>query len=231
MMPWSGSGAASGWVFWFLGAAALVIVVLSLLSRTRPRASGGDEAAAILAGRFARSEIDAAEYAWMRAVMSAPERGHRGRLAVVGALVLIVVIALGVFVVGGPSQLIGGTAPGGALGPGAPGFVAGTTAAPRVIRIAATDQLRFAPAVVPITAGETITFQVANVGMQVHEFKVGPAADVAADTPGTPEIADIAMMGVKTLTYTFNGPGPFAFACHAPGHFEAGMIGSILIQP
>ena len=231
MMQWSGWGAASGWA-WFLGAAALVIVALWLLSRIRPRASGGDEAAAILAGRFARNEIDAAEYARMRAVLGAPERSLRGRrLAIVGAAGLVVVVALGLFVSSGPSHPLGDISADGSLGPGVPGFVPGTAVAPRVIRIAATDQLRFAPALIPIAAGETITFQIANVGMQVHEFKVGPAADVAADTPGTPEIADIGMMGVKSLTYTFDGSGPFAFACHAPGHFEAGMIGSITIRP
>lgn len=68
MMQWSGWGAASGWV-WFLGAAALVIVALWLLSRIRPPADGGDEAAAILADRLARGEIDSVEYAGIRAVI------------------------------------------------------------------------------------------------------------------------------------------------------------------
>lgn len=39
------------------------------------------------------------------------------------------------------------------------------------------------------------------------------------------------MMATKSLSYTFDGLGPFAFACHAPGHFEAGMKGTITIQP
>lgn len=39
------------------------------------------------------------------------------------------------------------------------------------------------------------------------------------------------MMQTKSLTYTFAGPGPFAFACHAPGHFEAGMAGTIAVIP
>ena len=69
------------------------------------------------------------------------------------------------------------------------------------------------------------------MGMAVHEFMVGPAADVAADKEGTPEVADIAMMQTKSLTYTFNGAGPFAFACHAPGHYEAGMRGVIVVLP
>ena len=67
--------------------------------------------------------------------------------------------------------------------------------------------------------------------MSVHEFMVGPAADVEADTAGTPEIADIGMMQTKSLTYTFAGTGPFSFACHAPGHYEAGMSGRIVIVP
>jgi uncharacterized cupredoxin-like copper-binding protein len=48
---------------------------------------------------------------------------------------------------------------------------------------------------------------------------------------GTPEVADIAMMQTKSLTHTFTGPGPFAFACHAPGHYEAGMEGTIVVVP
>jgi uncharacterized cupredoxin-like copper-binding protein len=118
---------------------------------------------------------------------------------------------------------------GSAQDPGAPGFVAGTTAAPRVVRIIASGALRFYPDVVTVKQGETITFEVSSMGMLSHEFMVGPAADVAADTTGTPEVADIAMMQTKSLTYTFNGSGPFAFACHAPGHYEAGMRGTIVV--
>lgn len=116
-----------------------------------------------------------------------------------------------------------------AVGPGSSGFVAGTVASPRVVRIVAAGDLRFYPDVVTVQAGETVTFQVTAVGMTVHELMVGPAADVAADRDGTPEVADIGMMQTKTLTYTFAGPGPFAFACHAPGHYEAGMKGTIVV--
>jgi uncharacterized cupredoxin-like copper-binding protein len=123
----------------------------------------------------------------------------------------------------------GSTNVGSAPDPGSAGFVAGTTSAPRVVRIVASGALRFYPDVVTVTQGETITFEVTSMGMQAHEFMVGPAADVAADTAGTPEVADIAMMQTKSLTYTFNGSGPFAFACHAPGHYEAGMRGTIVV--
>ena len=69
------------------------------------------------------------------------------------------------------------------------------------------------------------------MGPTTHEFMVGPAADVAADREGTPEIADIGMMATKSLTHTFTRPGPFAFACHEPGHHEAGMTGTITVLP
>jgi uncharacterized cupredoxin-like copper-binding protein len=133
----------------------------------------------------------------------------------------------------GPGGMMGLGAPnvGSAPDPGSPGFVAGTTAAPRVVRIIASDVLRFFPDVVTVRQGETITFEVTAMGMRTHEFMVGPAADVAADLAGTPEVADIAMMATKPLTYTFSGPGPFAFACHEPGHYEAGMRGVIVVVP
>lgn len=122
------------------------------------------------------------------------------------------------------------SAPSSAPGPGQPGFAAGTTAAPRAVRILALPTDRFEPDTVTVQAGETIDFEVTTVGPATHEFMVGPAADVAADRDGTPEIAGIGMMETKSLTYTFNGAGPFAFACHAPGHYEAGMKGTIVVE-
>lgn len=131
-----------------------------------------------------------------------------------------------------PGSMMGGPPAAGARpGPGAPGFVAGTASAPRIVAIVATPQLRFVPGSIVVKRGETITFQVSTMGPITHEFMVGPAADVAADRPGTPEIADIGMMETRTLTYTFDGPGPYAFACHAPGHYEAGMAGTISLVP
>jgi uncharacterized cupredoxin-like copper-binding protein len=68
------------------------------------------------------------------------------------------------------------------------------------------------------------------VGPLVHEFMVGPADAVARDREGTPEVQAIGMMETKSLTFTFDGAGPYAFACHVPGHYEAGMRGSIVLD-
>jgi len=106
---------------------------------------------------------------------------------------------------------------------------AGTAGSPRVIQIIAGPGYTFTPSTITVQRGETITFAVTTMGPLAHEFMVGPAAAVAADQAGTPEIADIGMMDTKTLTYTFEGSGPYAFACHAPGHYEAGMRGTITV--
>jgi uncharacterized cupredoxin-like copper-binding protein len=113
--------------------------------------------------------------------------------------------------------------------PGDPGFVAGTQATPRVIRVIAGPGYAFSPSSIAVARGETVTFQVTTMGPAVHEFMVGPADAVAADQAGTPEIADIGMMATKSLTVTFDGAAPYAFACHVDGHYEAGMHGTIIV--
>ena len=113
--------------------------------------------------------------------------------------------------------------------PARPGFVAGTVAAPRVVRVIAGPGYSFSPSAITVARGETVTFEVTSMGGLVHEFMVGPADAVAADTEGTPEVADIGMMQTKSVTYTFDGSGPYAFACHEAGHYEAGMRGTITV--
>jgi uncharacterized cupredoxin-like copper-binding protein len=107
-------------------------------------------------------------------------------------------------------------------------FTPGTKAAPRLIHIDANDQLQFVPNSVVIAQGETVTFEITNVGKTEHEFMVGPAQATFADKAPT-EIAGIKGGQTKTVTYTFKGSAPFAFACHAEGHFEHGMLGLIQI--
>ena len=115
--------------------------------------------------------------------------------------------------------------------PGDPGFVAGTKAKPRVIRIEVTDLLLFDPTAVTVLQGETITFRITNTGQAEHEFKIGPMKEVFDDAESAPEVAGITPGSTKSLTYTFTTTGPYAYACHAPGHFENGMIGFVNLIP
>jgi plastocyanin len=127
---------------------------------------------------------------------------------------------------GGMMGGYGNTGPTGP-GPGESGFVAGTPAAPRVVRVIAGPGFTFSPATIRVARGETVSFEVTSVGGLLHEFMIGPSDAVAAHTEGTPGAEDIGMMQTKSVSYTFDGRGPYAFACHEPGHYEAGMRGTI----
>ena len=140
---------------------------------------------------------------------------------------------------GGPSGMMGGSGGGmmggygntgsTAPGPGEADFAAGTVAAPRIVRVVAGPGYSFSPSAISVARGETVTFEVTSMGGLVHEFMVGPADAVAADTEGTPEVADLGMMQTGAVTMTFDGSGPYAFACHVAGHYEAGMRGTITV--
>ena len=108
-------------------------------------------------------------------------------------------------------------------------FTPGTVAAPREVDVTADDDLNFSPSVIVVAQGETVTFKVTTVGKAEHEFMIGPADAAFTDTEGTPELEGLQKGKAQSLTYTFTGPGPFAFACHEPGHFEHGMKGWILV--
>ncbi len=130
---------------------------------------------------------------------------------------------------GAPGGMMGGYGAATAPQPGQAGFVAGTQASPRVVRVLAGPGYTFSPSTINVAKGETVTFEVTSMGGLTHEFMVGPADAVATDQAGTPEVADIGMMQTKSVTYTFDGSGPYAFACHATGHYEAGMKGTITV--
>jgi uncharacterized cupredoxin-like copper-binding protein len=116
------------------------------------------------------------------------------------------------------------------VGPGAPTI--GTKDDPRVVWMNMDDKLRFMPDSVTVQEGETIRFVLTNSGKVVHEFQVGVADKVAADEVDNVtnvEKDELDEGSTHAVDFTFDGPGPYAFACHEPGHYEAGMHGEIVI--
>jgi uncharacterized cupredoxin-like copper-binding protein len=111
----------------------------------------------------------------------------------------------------------------------------GSAAQPRVVSLLMDDQLEFVPSEISVTPGETILFVLSNVGRAAtHEFQVGPADRVAQDQVDGQivlEADQIEPGHVAYLTYTFGSVGPYAFACHEPGHYEVGMKGLIDLVP
>ena len=147
MMFGSGSTTSFAWL-WLLGAAALIGLIAGLALFLLGRSST-DEAGAILAGRLARGEIDQDEYARSRAALGPAPTSRRKWSAWAGcsrSYRLVAILALGGLTMAGAWPRPGPAS----AGPGASGFVVGTAAAPRVVRIVAGPDLRFYPDVVPI---------------------------------------------------------------------------------
>lgn len=111
---------------------------------------------------------------------------------------------------------------------------------PRVIAVTLTDAFRFEPGSFSVAVGETVRFEVTNVGAIRHEFFIG---DDQAQTDHEAEMVEMGGMthdeptGIfvepgqtKTLEYTFEVAGSVLIGCHEPGHYAAGMVGTVEVS-
>jgi len=112
--------------------------------------------------------------------------------------------------------------------------------ADRTIDLTTLDTMAYDPATITVEAGETITFSVTNTGEAVHEFILG---DQAMQDEHAEEMADMGSGMVhdepntltlppgetKELTWRFGDAGTVIYACHQPGHYQAGMRGEITV--
>ena len=127
---------------------------------------------------------------------------------------------------------------------GAPtGLIAQTVS--RSVTIHMDDTMRFMPDRVDVQAGETIRFVVHNGGAVPHEFVLGTEKDIAEHAEQMRQMASMpadhshshtggAALSVQPgqqgeLVVTFAEAGTVQVACLIPGHYEAGMRGSISV--
>jgi uncharacterized cupredoxin-like copper-binding protein len=110
----------------------------------------------------------------------------------------------------------------------------------RTIKVDMADTMRFMPAEVTIKRGQTVRFVVHNSGKVLHEMVLGTVdalkehAELMKKFPEM-EHADPNMAHVKPgargeIVWQFTRAGRFQFACLQPGHFEAGMVGTVDVK-
>ncbi len=109
----------------------------------------------------------------------------------------------------------------------------------RTVRVELKDSMRFSPASLVVKEGETIRLVVRNSGKLMHEFvlgtldELGRHAELMRAHPGMehdePHMAHVAPGRTGSIVWTFSRPGEFHFACLVPGHFEAGMVGTLAV--
>ena len=107
----------------------------------------------------------------------------------------------------------------------------------RTVAVDMTDAMRFTPASVSAKQGETIRFTVNNSGQVKHEFVLGTEKELREHyelMKKFPEMehSDSNMVTVapgKTgeVIWQFTKAGKVEFACLQPGHYDAGMKGTV----
>ena len=125
------------------------------------------------------------------------------------------------------------------------GQPADASAAERIIDVSTLDTFRFTPDPITVKVGETVTFRITNDGNVPHDVVLDDEegqdaheAEMAAmAASGSMTMADEAngfalLAGEsKALTWTFTEAGTVFLGCHQPGHFAAGMIASVIVEP
>lgn len=110
----------------------------------------------------------------------------------------------------------------------------------RVIDITMSDAMRFTPDHITVRLGDTVRLRVRNQGRMLHELVIGTPDELQAHAAlmlkfpnmehDEPSMAHVPPGKSGDLVWTFNRPGRFDFACLVAGHFQAGMVGKIVVR-
>jgi uncharacterized cupredoxin-like copper-binding protein len=112
----------------------------------------------------------------------------------------------------------------------------------RTIEVVMTDEMRFKPAQIQLTKGQTIKFVVKNAGAQKHEFVLGTPDELtkhAIEMEKFPEMEHddpnaVSVEPGKTAEliwkFTKAGSWEIGYGCLLPGHFSNGMKGKIVVR-
>ncbi|MRD49344.1 plastocyanin [Caenimonas koreensis DSM 17982] len=121
------------------------------------------------------------------------------------------------------------------------GIAADAKKVTRTVELTMSDNMRFTPDRIEVKRGETVRLVVKNAGQMLHELVIGTKKELdehAALMMKFPNMEhdEPYMTHVKPgksgeLVWTFNRPGQFDFACLVAGHYQAGMVGKITVNP
>ena len=109
----------------------------------------------------------------------------------------------------------------------------------RTISIEMSDAMRYTPDVIRVKRGETVRLVVRNKGAAMHEMVIGTLEELKAHGElmkkfpnmehDEPYMAHVAPGKAEEIVWSFTKAGEFHFGCLVPGHFDAGMIGRIVV--
>ena len=110
----------------------------------------------------------------------------------------------------------------------------------RTFELSMSDSMRFSPANMTVKAGETIKFVLTNTGKVKHEFVLGTDKELKEHYQqmlkfpemehDEPNMVTVAPGKTGVVIWTFTQAGTVDFACLLPGHYGAGMKGSVAVS-
>jgi uncharacterized cupredoxin-like copper-binding protein len=113
--------------------------------------------------------------------------------------------------------------------------------ASRSVAIHMTDAMRFDPASMAVKQGETLRLRIHNDGKLAHEFVLGTQAEIAEHAEMMRQMPGMVHTDAHSvrvapgqsgeIVWNFSQAGKFLYACLIPGHWEAGMQGSVTVSP
>jgi uncharacterized cupredoxin-like copper-binding protein len=111
----------------------------------------------------------------------------------------------------------------------------------RSIAVGMTDDMRFTPDKIEVPQGETVRFTLKNNGKLMHEFVIGTKKELDEHAAlmgkfpnmehDEPYMAHVPPGKTGEVIWNFNRAGDFDFACLIAGHYQAGMVGTIKVNP
>ncbi len=114
------------------------------------------------------------------------------------------------------------------------------TNAKRTVKVEMLDTMRFNPQSITVKQGETIKFIVKNPGKVKHEMVLGTEKELkehAEVMKKNPEMEhddanQITVQPGKSgeIIWQFTKAGKVNFACLQPGHYDAGMAGTVTVN-
>jgi uncharacterized cupredoxin-like copper-binding protein len=123
---------------------------------------------------------------------------------------------------------------------GQPGDPAETGRVVRIVMDESESGMLFLPDSLHVRRGEQVQFLLRNEGELEHELVIGSvdanrehAKEMSADPEMAHEDPNAKRLGPKesgVLRWRFTQAGIFEYACLIPGHREAGMVGTIVVE-
>lgn len=110
----------------------------------------------------------------------------------------------------------------------------------RTVTITMLDTMRFSPDKLVVKLGETVKFVINNKGKMLHEMVIGTKKELDEHAAlmvkfpnmehDEPYMSHVAAGKTGEIIWTFNRAGDFDFACLIAGHYQAGMVGKIIVS-